>query len=201
VGANCLETALLDCRVNGREQGRVGNEWMVGDLPGAAPHGVYRCLGENRWCAIAIFGDREWVRFREVLGSPAWAQAPPFSTLLGRIRHREALQACVEAWTAQRSPEEVMQRLQAVGLAAGVVQHAGDLSRDPQLAFRGQRVVVDHPEVGPQGYEAPGFRLMASPAEIRPVPLLGQDNGYVFQGLLGLSDAEYAALEADGVFE
>jgi crotonobetainyl-CoA:carnitine CoA-transferase CaiB-like acyl-CoA transferase len=33
------------------------------------------------------------------------------------------------------------------------------------------------------------------------VPMLGQHNACVFKGLLGLSDAEYEALEREGVFE
>ncbi len=201
VGVNCLEAALLDYTVNGREQVRAGNEWMVGDLPGAAPHGVYRCQGENRWCAIAIFTDQEWARFCEVLGSPAWVQEPRFVTALGRIRHRDELHALVEAWTSQHPAEEVMHRLQAAGIAAGVVQNAADVSRDPQLLHRGHTIILDHAEVGPQGYDGPGFHLTASPAQLHPVPLLGQHNVRVFKGLLGLSDAEYDGLEAEGVFE
>jgi benzylsuccinate CoA-transferase BbsF subunit len=52
-----------------------------------------------------------------------------------------------------------------------------------------------------QRYDAPAFQLTASPAELRPVPTLGQHNAHVFQGLLGLSAMEYEALEREGVFE
>jgi crotonobetainyl-CoA:carnitine CoA-transferase CaiB-like acyl-CoA transferase len=200
VGVHCLETAILDYTANGRLQSRAGNEWMVGDLPGAAPHGVYRCRGEDRWCAIAVVDDAAWRRFCAALGSPAWAQDPRFTTVLGRVRHRDELHALIEAWTAQRSAEEVVQRLQTAGIAAGVVQTAADLERDPQLAQRGA-AILEHPEVGAQRYDVPSFRLSATPAELRPVPLMGQHNAYVFKGLLGLSDAEYAALQAAGVFD
>jgi benzylsuccinate CoA-transferase BbsF subunit len=200
-GVNCLETAVLDYTVNGRVQTRVGNEWMVGDLPGVAPHGVYRCLGMNRWCAIAVLNDREWRRFCEVLGNPSWTQEARFTTVLSRVKHRDELNALVEAWTSQHPAEEVMLRLQAAGIAAGVVQSAADLARDPQLDHRGQATFLGHPEVGIQRYDAPAFRLTASPAQLRPVPTLGQHNARVFQGLLGLSEAEYHALEREGVFE
>jgi benzylsuccinate CoA-transferase BbsF subunit len=201
VGVNCLETAILDYSVNGREQSRAGNEWMVGDLPGAAPHGVYRCRGENRWCAIAVLSDQEWRRFCGVLGEPAWTREARFTTALGRVKHRHELNALVEAWTIQRPAEEVMRRLQAAGIAAGIVQNAADLARDPQLAHRGHSIVLEHPEVGEQRYDGPSFRLTASPARLRPVPLLGQHNGDVFKGLLGLTVEEYQALSAEGVFE
>ena len=89
----------------------------------------------------------------------------------------------------------------AAGIAAGVVQNAADLACDPQLDHRGQAVFLEHPEVGVQRYDAPAFQLTASPAELHPVPMLGQHNARVFQGLLGLSDTEYEALEREGVFE
>jgi benzylsuccinate CoA-transferase BbsF subunit len=201
VGVNCLETAILDYTVNGRLQRRAGNEWLVGDLPGTSPHGVYRCQGENRWCAITVWNDQEWRRFCDVLGHPPWAQEARFTTALRRVHHRDELNALIEAWTSHQRAEDVMSRLQSVGIAAGVVQNAADLSRDPQLEHRGQSVFLAHPEVGVQRYDAPAFHLSASPAQLRPVPTLGQHNVDVFQGLLGLAAAEYEALRRDGVFE
>ena len=55
---------------------------MVGDLPGAAPHGVYRCQGVNRWCAITVWNDQEWRRFCDILGHPPWTQDARFTTVL-----------------------------------------------------------------------------------------------------------------------
>jgi benzylsuccinate CoA-transferase BbsF subunit len=201
VGVNCLETAILDYTVNGRLQLRAGNECMVGDSPGAAPHGVYRCQGVNRWCAITVWNDQEWRRFCDILGNPPWTQESRFSTALRRVNHRDELNILVETWTSQHPAEDIMARLQEVGIAAGVVQSAADLACDPQLVYRGQSVCLDHPEVGRQRYDAPAFHLTASPAQLRSVPTLGQHNAVVFKGLLGLSDEEYAALDAEGVFE
>jgi benzylsuccinate CoA-transferase BbsF subunit len=201
VGVNCLETAILDYTVNGRIQTRAGNECMVGDLPGAAPHGVYRCQGVNRWCAITVGNDQEWQRFCGILGHPRWTRDGRFTTALRRVQHRDVLNTLVETWTSQLAAEDIMARLQEVGIAAGVVQNAADLACDPQLLHRGQSVRLDHPEVGVQRYDAPAFQLSASAAQLRPVPTLGQHNTRVFKGLLGLSDAEYEAFERDGVFE
>ena len=109
---NCLETAILDYTVNGRIQMRAGNEQMVGDLPGAAPHGVYRCQGVNRWCAIAVWNDQEWRRFCDILGHPPWTQDARFTTVLRRVKHRDALNALVETWTSQYPVEDIVARLQ-----------------------------------------------------------------------------------------
>jgi benzylsuccinate CoA-transferase BbsF subunit len=201
VGVNCLEPAILDYTANGRLQMRAGNECMVGDLPGAAPHGAFRCQGENRWCTITVGNDQEWRRFCAIIGHPPWTRESRFTTALSRVKHRDELNALVETWTSQYSAEVIMARLQEAGIAAGVVQSAADLASDPQLMHRGQSILLDHPEVGLQRYDAPGFHLAASPAQLRPVPTRGQHNAAVFKGLLGLSEAEFAALDAEGVFE
>jgi crotonobetainyl-CoA:carnitine CoA-transferase CaiB-like acyl-CoA transferase len=150
---------------------------------------------------MAVLNDQAWQRFCEVIGHPLWTQEARFATSLNRVNHRDALNALVEDWTSQLPAEEVMRRLQAAGIAAGVVQNAADLASDPQLAQRGAATVLDHPEVGTQRYDSPGFQLTGSPAHLRPVPRLGQHNADVFKGLLGLSEAEYEACEAAGVFE
>jgi benzylsuccinate CoA-transferase BbsF subunit len=173
----------------------------VGDLPAAAPHGVYRCQGVNRWCAITVGNDQEWRRFCAILGHPAWTRGSRFTTTLSRVKHRDELNGLVETWTSQYSAEAIMARLQKAGIAAGVVQSAADLACDPQLMHRGQSILLDHPEVGLQRYDAPAFHLTASPAQLRPVPTLGQHNASVFKGLLGLSDAEYEAFARAGIFE
>ena len=73
--SSLLETLLLDMSANGPAAAstRAGNRLPHG---GGAPHGAYRCLGEDRWMAISIFSDEEWRAFgadptyllREVLG-------------------------------------------------------------------------------------------------------------------------------------
>jgi len=57
-----------------------------------------------------------------------------FSTLWQHKEHIEELNEMLEQWTAQHSPEEVMNLLQGVGVVAGVVKDARELAEDPQLA-------------------------------------------------------------------
>ena len=58
---------MMEYLANGREPQSLGNRSLH-----AAPHGCYRCRGEDRWCAIAVFDDAEWKSFCEVLGRPEW---------------------------------------------------------------------------------------------------------------------------------
>jgi len=103
---------VMDYTVNGRVQNRMGNR-----NPGAAPHGVYPCKGEERWCAIAVFSDGEWDALCRVMGNPEWTGSPKFDTLLHRTQNIEKLDELMGRWTRGFTAEEVMAKLQAAGVA------------------------------------------------------------------------------------
>jgi benzylsuccinate CoA-transferase BbsF subunit len=197
VAVQHLAPALLDYAVNGREGGRIGNRH-----PYAAPHGAYRCLGDDRWCTIAVFTDGEWEAFCKVIGKPAWTEDPKFTTLLARKENEEELDRLVEDWTVNLPPEEVMNKMQAAGVAAGVVQSGKDLIEDPQLEHRHHFWYLNHPEMGLCAYDGPPFKLSETPAELNmPAPCLGEHTEYVCTQILGMTDDEFIGLFAEGVFE
>ena len=111
------------------------------------------------------------------------------------------MDALVEQWTAERSPEEVMGLLQQAGVPAGMVEKAEDLHRDPQLAHRHHFWVLEHPVIGAHTYDGPAFRLSRTPAELKmPAPCLGQHTHYVCTKILGMSDEEFLSLDEAGAF-
>jgi len=188
---------LLDCAITGREPGRMGNRH-----PAAAPHGAYPCRGEDRWCTIACHSDVDWEAFCRVLGYPAWTQEERFATLLQRKSHEDELDALVGQWTQAWDAYDLMQRLQQVGVPAGVVQTSQDLFEDPQLRHRGHFVMLDHPEMGRHPIQRSEFRLSRAQAQFRsPAPLLGQHTVQVCKEILRMSDEEIAALTEAGVLE
>ena len=81
-----LEPIVLDYTVNGRVFTRNGNY-----DPYAAPHGAYRCRGEDRWVAIAVTSDEEWQGLCRVLGEPEWTREERFATLSGRLTNHAEL--------------------------------------------------------------------------------------------------------------
>ena len=193
--ASLLGDAVLAYQVSGSKIEPVGNGSTE-----AVPHGVYPCRGDDRWCAIAVFTDDEWQGFKRALGSPSWAEDSRFSTLSRRLKNCGELDRLVERWTGQRTAEDVMTRLQREGVAAGVVQDAGDLARDPQLKERGFFIELDHPELGRTVSDASPIRLSDTPARYtRAAPALGQDNKYVYGELLGMSKKKLAELEEQGI--
>jgi benzylsuccinate CoA-transferase BbsF subunit len=186
---------ILDYTVNQRDFTASGNR-----LAYAAPHGIYRCQGDDRWCAIAVFTDDEWESFCQVIGNPALAKDPRFATLLSRKQNEDELDRLVEAWTVKHSAEEVMSLMQASGVAAGVVANGKDLAEDPQLAHYQFFEEREHPVIGKNRYyHGPPFRLSETPHEVSRATLIGEHNDYVYTELLGLSDEEWAQLIAEGV--
>ena len=196
-GIHFMAPIILDYVVNQRIANRMGNRHSD-----AAPHGAYRCHGEDRWCAIAVFTDEEWQSFSKVIGDPRLTTNLKFSTLLARKENEDELDSLVEEWTINRSAEEVMNLLQAAGVAAGVVQTGEDLlEHDPQLKHRQFFQELDHPEIGKHYARCPAFTLSKSSCEVQRAPLLGEHNEYLLKETLGMSDEEIAELVIEGVVE
>jgi benzylsuccinate CoA-transferase BbsF subunit len=187
---------VMDYAVNGRIQNRMGNR-----CPGAAPHGVYPCKGTERWIAIAVFSDEEWQALRNTMGNPEWAGSPKFGTLLNRTENQDELDGLMAKWTKDFTPEELMTRLQAVGVAAGVVQTGEDLvDKDPQLRHRNHFEELEHAEMGTHLSERPPFRLSKTPSEPqRPFPSFGEHTELVCKEILEMGDEEFAELIGAGV--
>jgi crotonobetainyl-CoA:carnitine CoA-transferase CaiB-like acyl-CoA transferase len=188
--ASMLGPAYLEFLVNGREPQAEGNFSAL-----AAPHGAYRCKGDDRWCAIAIESQDQWVKFCEIAGHKEWLSDARFADLSARVRHRAELDAVIESWTTRHTPHQVMLILQREGLAAGVVQTAEDLYRDPHLRERGFAREVFHPQLGWMTRAGASVRLRRARFEPSGIAhQAGDDNESVFGELLGLSRAQIAAL-------
>lgn len=192
-----LAPTLLDYVSNERVVSRCGNH-----SPTAAPHGIYRCKGDDRWCAIAVTTEDEWQAFCRVLGYPLWAQRSLFATMSDRLNHLTQLDQRVEKWTQTLPALTVMKLLQEAGVPAGVVQNGADIYRDPQLNHRGFFRYLDHPRMGCVPYEGHQFHLSESPGALwSPAPLIGEHTVLVLKSILRLSDLEIAELQAQGVLD
>ena len=223
VGVSLLGEELLDYMLNGVDRPRIGNRH-----PEQAPHGVYptrsaergtrngpdathdsafgvpRSTLEDTWVTIAVMSEAKWQALCAVMGRPELVQDPRFRTAAARKAHEDELDALVAAWTATRDQCEVMHTLQAAGIAAGAVQTTRDLFFDPQLTARGFFERVDHsdrdPALGVRPYPGRAWRLSRTPGAIqRRAPGLGEHNGAVLHGLLGVPEAALAALAERGV--
>ena len=184
--------AIVDYSMNQRVQPRRGNRH-----PSMAPHGYYRCKGDDLWVGIAVSSDEEWQHFGKAMGNPTWTREERFADSLSRLHNQDELDKLIEEWTIQRDHNEVMDTLQKIGVAAGAVLTGAEHVNDPHLKARGTFQIVDRAVVGPHPYPIPSapMRLSKSPATIRrPAPLLGEHNEYVLKELLSMSEDEIQSL-------
>ncbi len=199
---------LLAAQVRGADAPRRGNRH-----PFYAPQGCYPCAGpggpsraaegrasqtsNDRWIAISVTSDAEWQALCALAG---FDDALACLRLDERIDRHDALDAAINDWTATRDHAEVMQTLQRAGIAAVAVFDAQELVENEHLAARGFYVPITHPDAGTFVFPGLPAHLSATPASYRlPAPGLGEHNREVLGGILGMSDNELAALEAEGV--
>jgi crotonobetainyl-CoA:carnitine CoA-transferase CaiB-like acyl-CoA transferase len=192
-----LGPTILDYSVNHNLAVPQGNS--SGFIP-AAPYGCYKCLGDDHWCVITVFTEEEWHALCHVMGNPDWAKQERFSNLFKRQQHVEELDELLGQWTANYTPEQVMNMLQEAAVPSAVVNNAEDLASDPQLESRGFFIQVPHPVFGNISFDATPIRLNRTPARFwQAAPQLGQDNRYVYQELLGLSEEQFQQYIDKGV--
>jgi len=197
-GIQFMSPLVLDYIVNQRVVTRMGNQCLY-----AAPHNAYRCQGEDRWCAIAVFTDEEWRNFCKVIGNPALANDPRFATLMARKENEAELDRLVTKWTMNRTAEEVMNLMQLGGVAAGVVETGEDLlDKDPQYRHRRTFKELEYPGIGKyRTHVGAHFLLSKYTCDLKPAPLLGEHNEYALKGILGIPDDEFDKLVKEGVID
>lgn len=184
-GVQYLSSTVLDYVVNGRVEARNGNRCDY-----AAPHGAYPCLGQDRWCAIAVFSDEQWAGLVKIMGEPAWAKDSKFQTLLGRKQNEEELDRNMASWTCLMSAEDIMERLQRAGIEGAIIKNTKEMYEDPHLLDYLWKE-MEHPEIGKFHLQVPPFKMSRSPLQLRmPAPLLGEHNEYVLKELAGCSQEE-----------
>lgn len=199
-GAVTAGPAILDYQLNDRLPERRDNRDTS-----AAPHGVYRCQGEDRYCAIAVDGDEQWAAFCQAVGNPDWTQDPRFATAFSRLSNQDELDRLVGDWTIGFAAEEVMDKLQQAGVPASIVSQGQDLHDSKHLKARDfyrdtNYYVAERGTHASQWEEGSSiawsmpFSMSKTPVEFGKYTNIGEDNSYVFGELLGLSPEEIARL-------
>lgn len=154
--------------------------------------GVYPCAGDDEWIAISVRDEREWQGLRQAFDDPDWASKGDFATALDRRRNQDELDDLIAGYTRDHDKYELFRALQAQGVPAGPVLNEAEAYRDPHFAARGVFRPVTHPQAGT--YDYPSFGARWSGIDLawgRPAPLVGQDNEYVYQELLGYTPEQY----------
>lgn len=192
VAAMLVGESIVEALATGSAR-RVGNEHEV-----FCPHGVYPAAGEDRWIAIAVRSDAEWVRLVEVVGDDE-LRGDRLACAEERRRHAEEIDARLAAWTAGQDARELAERLQAAGVCAEMSMSARDVVEDPHLWERGSLVRLEHPVHGERvTVQAPWRFAGADVGYTTWSPPLGEHNEEVICGLLGHDRTELRRWSEEG---
>jgi len=188
-----LDTEMLDILINYHEPARIGNRSNE-----YAPHGVFRCAGEDRWIAIAVRDPAEWYAFCEILGLSELAGRTELAHLEGRRAAEEEIEQAIAEKVGGRDAWELSARLQERGVPASPVEDVGDLvGRDPMAS--GFFEEIDHPAGMSMLLQHEPVVWNGERLPIRRAPFMGEHTEEVFAGLLGLKSDELAKLVEEGV--
>lgn len=174
--------------------------------PTAAPQNLYRTADIDEfgrldsWVAVAISTDEQWTALVEALGRPAWAADPSLGTAAGRREHHALIDSRLGAWCGERGGDEIVEMLWPAGIPVAKATQPHRQAALPQLLHRGFFEEVAHPVNPAVRHSTLPARSIHGPKQFhrRPAPLLGEHNHDLLSEV-GLTEAEIAALEADGV--
>ncbi|UYP18671.1 CoA transferase [Rhodococcus sp. Z13] len=169
----------------------------------AAPSGLFPAAGDDEWCTVTVRDDTDWRHLCGVFGRPDLIDDPRFATTVARLGHRDEVDRIVAEWTAERSPTEAMETLQAAGVPAGAMVRLPELLANPQLVAREAYTELEHellPASLPTARQVARFETL--PAwPLRPAPLPGQQTREICETVLGMSPGEVDGLVRDGVLQ
>ncbi|HWD57673.1 MAG TPA: CoA transferase [Stellaceae bacterium] len=163
----------------------------------STPYNVYPCSDGH--VAIHVVTEGHWQNLIKAMGREELGDDPRFKTNADRVAHMDETDAVVGEWTLTLPKMDVFARLKAGRVPCAPVRTAPEVMNDPHMHERGMLERVEHPELGPIVVPTNPMRLHGLPKPpLIPSPTVGQHNGEIYGGWLGLGADEIAALKAEG---
>ncbi len=159
------------------------------------PYNVYQA--RDGFIAILCNHDKHWNALLEVMERTDLETDPRYNSMAGRVENMAEVDAMIEAWAGQSNRADLFPRLIAQRVPCAPVRELTESLEDAHLHARGMLMKVEHPSYGDITIIRSPLRFVGQPppAFIAP-PEYGQHNVDVYQGELGLTDAQMAALKA-----
>ena len=164
------------------------------------PRGAFAC--KDGYVALNVPDDLVWTRLAKAMGRPDLVDDPRSADGTSRASNADYLQPILEAWLADKTREEVVNTLNAVGMPNGPVYTAKDVFEDPHFRKRGMLVDINDPEVGSYTFARSTPHLSSAPEIAKqPSPALGRDTRRILEDLLGYTKDQVERLAADKVVQ
>src|SRR5512145_1414211 len=167
--------------------------------PDGGPTGLFRC-GDGRYLNITALAH-QWGQLAAAMGRPELADDPRFRDARARRDNNAQIKALIEEWLGRLgSREAALAALERHRVPCAPVLTLNEAMAHEHLKARGTVRQVEDPLIG--AFAIPGLPTKFSHWPDRTdlaADLLGAHNEEVLRELVGLSDAEIAALYDDEV--
>lgn len=167
-------------------------------LTGIVPTNTYRC-SDGKFVIIGGNGDSIFKRLCHAMGRADLADDPRLADNAGRVEHEKELDDAIGAWTSTLTGDELLAALDDARVPGGPIYSVVDMLEDPHYNARGLFEEVD---VDGETLKIPAMmpRLSDTPGRTDwPGPEVGAHNAEVLGEVLGMSEAEIAALSDKGI--
>jgi crotonobetainyl-CoA:carnitine CoA-transferase CaiB-like acyl-CoA transferase len=190
---------LVESQVIGFDQLGIVKQRQGNRLSEDSPRNTYQTR-DGRWVGISASSQRTFERLALAMDMPELIQDPRFIDNASRCEHDVALDILIAEWFRQRDCEDLMNLFERAEVVAGPVLDIRDIVKDPQYIARENIVSVADDDFGSVRMQNVVPRFLGTPGEVRHSGrALGADNHEVYTQMLGLSDAEFEALQAEGI--
>ncbi len=161
------------------------------------PYGAFKT--SDGWITIAIFTERFWQNFCEILGVPELANDERFATNNDRSKNRDILNPMIEEKLKAKTTDKWVEILGRERIPCGALNTIDKVLQDVQLRHRDMIVGVDSPE----GEE---IEMLGNPVkaegmdqEYRFSPELGEHTYELLHNVVGISQEEIEELRRTGI--
>jgi formyl-CoA transferase len=188
-----LSPQAANYRLTGKVKPRTGSR-----STNTAPRNVFRCK-DGKFVGLSASTQKMYERTLRAIGRPELVDDPRFRTNAARLANADALEGIIGAFIAERTQAENVGFFEQAEVTIGPIYDITQILEDPHVVER--ELVADYPDPDmgtlPMHHVVP--RLSGTPGSIRtPAPRLGEHNRALL-GEVGVDDAAYAKLLADGV--
>lgn len=175
---------------------------MAGEVPKQAgnnhptsiPTGVFQ-TGDG-YMNIAASGQKIWERCARALGRDDLLADARYANAASRSKHRDALNAELEATTRSNTTAHWVDRLNEAGVPCGPIYNVDQVFADPQVQHLGMAKTLNGGNRGEVAYVSQPFALSRTPFDVvQHPPALGEHTDEVLAEM-GYDQAQIADLRA-----
>ena len=164
--------------------------------PTGVPTGSFRT--RDGWANIAPTPPM-WARFCKAIGHPEWIAHADYATPALRRKHRDALNALIEAVTSAMESATLIEKMNAAGVPCGPINNIAQAFDDPQVKHLGIAQTVQSAALGQISLIGQPFSLSRTPSALHSAAPEYAEHAQAILQQLGYDAGEIDALRAAGV--